>query len=306
MQYAPFMEVLPRKYRFRILNSCMSRFIKLALSWNWTAVPFQFICNDGNLVVNPIDLLELDEQGIAERYDIVVDFSKFRIGDRIYLVNLLKQTDGRKPNGPLSLREAMAGIDSDPTVGPLLEFRVVGQVNSVDVPGYVHKSTTLDKSVVPVTLTQQIPIVQPVRTRVVEFGRSGDVTSRGPDGQCTPDCPDTAPEFFPWTIKVNGEACALLQRQSHLALDPQAGRDRTLDLCQRRRRLGPSDPPAFRGRHHHEPGDRSLPGHREPGAQGCLAAAARRAGCSSRSSSASTAAPTSTIATTPCTRTSPC
>jgi manganese oxidase len=206
MQYAPFMEVLPRKYRFRILNSCMSRFIKLALSWNWTAVPFQFIANDGNLVVNPIDLLELDEQGIAERYDIVVDFSKFRIGDRIYLVNLLKQTDGRKPNGPLSLREAMAGIDSDPTVGPIMEFRVAGQVNSVDVSGYVHRSTTLEKSVVPLALTQQIPIVAPVRTRVVEFGRSGDVTSRDPaTGQCTPDCPTTAPEFFPWTIKINGE-----------------------------------------------------------------------------------------------------
>src|SRR5215475_3693834 len=156
--YAPFMEVLPRKYRFRLLNACMSRFWKLALSWNWTAVPFQFICNDGNLVVNPIDLLELDEQGIAERYDIVVDFSKFRIGERIYLVNLLKQTDGRKPSGPLTLREAMAGIDSDPTVGPLLEFRVVGSVYSVDVPGYVHKYSTLDKSVVPTTLTQQIPL----------------------------------------------------------------------------------------------------------------------------------------------------
>src|SRR5215813_1756451 len=206
MTYAPFMEVLPRKYRFRILNSCMSRFIKLALAWNWTAVPFQFIANDGNLVVSPIDLLELDEQGIAERYDIVVDFSKFRIGDRVYLVNLLKQTDGRKPAGALSLREAMTGIDSDPTVGPLLEFRIVGQVNSVDVEGYVHRSTTMDKSVVPIMLTEQIPIVNPVRTRVVEFGRSGDVTSRDPvSGQCTPDCPETAPEFFPWTIRVNGE-----------------------------------------------------------------------------------------------------
>jgi len=223
MQYAPFMEVLPRKYRFRILNSCMSRFIKLALSWNWTAVPFQFICNDGNLVVNPIDLLELDEQGIAERYDIVVDFSKFRIGDRVYLVNLLKQTDGRKPNGPLSLREAMAGIDSDPTVGPLMEFRIVGSVNSVDVPGYVHNGTTLDKSVVPTTLTQQIAIVQPVRTRVVEFGRSGDVTSRGPDGQCTPDCPETAPEFFPWTIRINGEAAHSFNANRISLLIPKPG-----------------------------------------------------------------------------------
>jgi FtsP/CotA-like multicopper oxidase with cupredoxin domain len=205
MQYAPFMEVLPRKYRFRLLNACMSRFIKLALSWNWTAVPFQFIANDGNFVVNPIDLQELDEQGSAERYDIVVDFSRFRIGDRVYLVNLLQQRDGRKPDEALTLREAMIGVpDKDPAVGPLMEFRVVGSVNSVDVPGYVHKSTTLDKSVVPTTLTQQIPIVQPVRTRVVEFGRSGTGDSRNPTtGQCTPDCPETA--TFPWTIKINGE-----------------------------------------------------------------------------------------------------
>ena len=206
MQYAPFMEVLPRKYRFRLLNACMSRFIKLALSWNWTAVPFQFIANDGNLVVNPIDLLELDEQGSAERYDIVVDFSRFRIGDRVYLVNLLQQRDGRRPDGALTLREAMTGVpDKDPTVGPLMEFRIVGSVNSVDVPGYVHKSTTLDKSVVPTTLTQQIPIVAPVRTRVVEFGRSGTGDSRNPaTGECTPDCPETATNF-PWTIKINGE-----------------------------------------------------------------------------------------------------
>ena len=57
---------------------------------NGTAVPFQFIANDGNLVVNPIPLTELDEQGIAERYDIVVDFSRFRIGDRLHLVNVLE------------------------------------------------------------------------------------------------------------------------------------------------------------------------------------------------------------------------
>jgi len=222
MTYGPFMEVLPRKYRFRILNSCMSRFIKLALSWNWTAVPFQFISNDGNLVVNPIDLLELDEQGIAERYDIVVDFSKFRIGDRIYLVNLLKQTDGRKPNGPLSLREAMAGIDSDPTVGPLMEFRVVGSVKSVDVEGVTHYSTSFDKSLVPAALTVQIPVVTPVRTRVVEFGRSGDVTSRV-NGKCTPDCPDTAPEFFPWTIRVNGEAAHSFNANRISLLIPKPG-----------------------------------------------------------------------------------
>src|SRR5215468_10143174 len=75
--YAPFMEVLPRKYRFRVLNACMSRFFQLGFAdSSGNAVPFTFICNDGNLVVNPILLTVLDQQGIAERYDIVVDFSR--------------------------------------------------------------------------------------------------------------------------------------------------------------------------------------------------------------------------------------
>ena len=62
--YAPYFDVLPRKYRFRILNACMSRFWKFALAGpTGTAVPFQFIANDGNFVVNPITLTTLDHQG---------------------------------------------------------------------------------------------------------------------------------------------------------------------------------------------------------------------------------------------------
>ena len=102
--YAPYFEVLPRKYRLRLLNACMSRFLKLALSWNGAPVPFKFIANDGNFVVNPITLTQLDEQGIAERYDIVVDFAAFPVGSRIHLVNLLRmRDDGRGPKEALSL-----------------------------------------------------------------------------------------------------------------------------------------------------------------------------------------------------------
>src|SRR5262245_14117663 len=136
LAYAPFMEVLPRKYRFRILNACMSRFLQLALADpNGNAVPFQFIGNDGNFVVNPILLTTLDHQGIAERYDIVVDFSRFPIGSRIKLVNRLRmRDDGRGPKETLSLAQALRGDPDDPVVGPAMEFRVVGQVPSVDVP----------------------------------------------------------------------------------------------------------------------------------------------------------------------------
>jgi FtsP/CotA-like multicopper oxidase with cupredoxin domain len=203
MAYAPFFEVLPRKYRFRILAASMSRFWQLAIADpNGNAVPFQFIANDGNLVVNPITLTTLDQQGSAERYDIVVDFSRFRIGDRLTLVNRLEQTDGRKPNNALSLAQALRGDNKDPAVGGILQFRVAGSVQSIDAPGVTLFSTNPDPSTVPAVLTQQIPIVTPVRERIVEWGRSGNGDSRGANGQCIPDCPDTAQ--FPWTIKVNG------------------------------------------------------------------------------------------------------
>jgi FtsP/CotA-like multicopper oxidase with cupredoxin domain len=226
--YAPQMEVLPRKYRFRILNACMSRFVKLALAKpNGTALPFKFIANDGNLVINPISLTTLDQQGVAERYDIVVDFSAangLAVGDRVKLVNRLKQTDGALPGAELSLTQALAGDSQDPLVGSVLEFKIVSQVNSVDVPGVVLRSTDADPSQVPTVLTEQIPVVTPVRTREVEFdrerfGSGGD--SRGANGQCTPDCPEFAE--FPWVISVNGERSHSMNANRISLLIPKPG-----------------------------------------------------------------------------------
>src|SRR5215831_18206310 len=224
MAYAPFMEVLPRKYRFRILNACMSRFWKFALaSPTGTAVPFQFIANDGNFVVNPILLTTLDHQGTAERYDIIVDFSRFRVGDRVRLVNQLKmRDDGRGPAQDLTLAQALAGDPNDPCIGPILEFRVAASVPSIDVPGVTLLATTPDRSVVPNILTQQIPIVTPIRTRLVEWGRSGEGDSRDPvTGQCTPDCPETA--VFPWTVRVNGQEAHSMNANRISLLIPKPG-----------------------------------------------------------------------------------
>jgi len=199
----------------------MSRFIQLQLAdSSGNAVPFLFICNDGNLVVNPIPLTSLDQQGTAERYDIIVDFSKFRIGDTVTLVNTLEQTDGRLPNQQLPLRQALAGDPQDPAVGGILQFRIVGQVPSVDVPGVIHHATDPDPSVVPNILTQQIPIVTPVRERVVIWG-DGDGDSRGPNGQCTPDCPANA--SFPWVVTVNNGQEHSMNANRIQLLYPKAG-----------------------------------------------------------------------------------
>ncbi|MFL5450380.1 MAG: hypothetical protein ACJ78V_00590 [Myxococcales bacterium] len=72
--YKPFFEVERRKYRFRLLNGGPARFYKFALS---DSSPFQQIANDGNLMARPIQLTQTDELGVAERYDIVVDFSRW-------------------------------------------------------------------------------------------------------------------------------------------------------------------------------------------------------------------------------------
>jgi FtsP/CotA-like multicopper oxidase with cupredoxin domain len=222
--YAPFFEVLPRKYRFRILAASVSRWWMLTLAdASGRAVPIQFIANDGNLVVNPIPLTTLPQQGNGERYDIVVDFSRFRVGDRVRVVNRQKmRDDGRGPDSPLTLAQALAGDPDDPVIGPILEFRVVGQVASVDVPGVVHRATDPDPSVVPAVLTQQIPVVAPIRTRLFEFGRSGGGDSRDPrTGECTPSCPEFA--TFPWSIKVNGEDAHTFNANRISVLVPRPG-----------------------------------------------------------------------------------
>jgi FtsP/CotA-like multicopper oxidase with cupredoxin domain len=202
-QYAPFMEVLPRKYRFRILSAGMSRFIQLQLAdSSGNAVPFLQICNDGNLFVNPIPLTSLDQQGTAERYDIIVDFSRFRIGDTVTLVNTLLQTTGLKPDSQQKLADALRGNNNDPAMGGIMQFRIVSQVQSVDDPTVTLKATDPDLSQVPTVLTEQIPIVTPTRTRVVQWGRIGTGDSIQPNGQCIPDCGEQ--NGFPWTVVVDG------------------------------------------------------------------------------------------------------
>src|SRR5262249_9175086 len=169
-----------------------------------------------------ITLTTLDHQGTAERYDIVVDFSRFRIGDRIRLVNQLQmREDGRGPQRDLTLAQALAGDPNDPCIGAVIEFRVASSLPSVDMPGFTHFATSRDESVVPAILTQQIPVVAPVRTRLVEFGRAGNGDSRNAAGQCTPDCPENA--IFPWTIRVNGQEAHSMNANRISLLIPKPG-----------------------------------------------------------------------------------
>ncbi len=91
----PFFQVEQRKYRFRIVNGGPSRFYQLFLS---TGEPFVVVTGDGNFLPEPIRATSL-YLSVAQRVDVILDFSKHAVGDTITLVNRLEQTNGKGPSG---------------------------------------------------------------------------------------------------------------------------------------------------------------------------------------------------------------
>jgi FtsP/CotA-like multicopper oxidase with cupredoxin domain len=177
LAYKPYFEVEPRKYRFRILNGSVSRFFKIALcDASGRQIPITQIANDGNLLPHPVTQFELDEQGIAERYDIVIDFSQYA-GQKLHLVNLADHfasdsgtLDGRGVRTTLTVSQALSGTSQDPCVGRFLEFRVVRPLTAEDVsqvPDVLIPNP--DLSALPVT-----------RERRFIFGRDAIQTSVDP------------------------------------------------------------------------------------------------------------------------------
>ncbi len=91
----PYFEVEPRKYRFRILNGGPSRFYELFLS---SGAPFTVITTDGNFLHKPVEVESL-KLSVAQRHDVIIDFSDHQPGDSIILENRLEQIHGRGPTG---------------------------------------------------------------------------------------------------------------------------------------------------------------------------------------------------------------
>jgi manganese oxidase len=158
--WKPYLDVRARRYRFRILNGSVSRYFELALvrrvegtsgelagppgsNVSYDRVPFHMVANDGNIMEHAVAfdgstpeqrLGILPSQGIAERYDIVVDFGAFAPGTRLYMVNLFEHRDGGGPKEEIPLEDVLDGTyapevqggrnRTDPCVTAFLEFRV--------------------------------------------------------------------------------------------------------------------------------------------------------------------------------------
>lgn len=162
--WKPYLDVRARRYRFRILNGSVSRYLTIALvverngssgqydgpsgsGVSYDLVPFYMVANDGNIMEHAVYFDgnssmggyvnkrgRLPTQAIAERYDIVVDFAQFAPGTKLYMVNLLEHEDGREPEELIPLADVLDGeygpeVDgdrnrTDPAVTKFLEFRV--------------------------------------------------------------------------------------------------------------------------------------------------------------------------------------
>jgi len=113
----PFLDVEQRRYRFRLLNGCNSRFLILDFS-NITGVEVWQIGAEGGFLPAPLNVTALNGgkllMGPAERADVIVDFTTVPLGSYI-LTNLGPDEPFGGPGGPVA----------DPnSTGQVMQFRV--------------------------------------------------------------------------------------------------------------------------------------------------------------------------------------
>jgi FtsP/CotA-like multicopper oxidase with cupredoxin domain len=147
----PFLEVEQRRYRFRFLNGCQSRFLILDFAQIPGVTVYQ-IGNEGGFLATPVNITVGHGNrllmGLAERADLIVDFTNVPEGEYV-LGNL-------GPDEPYG--GGVPGDDFDPahpdSTGQIMQFRVVPR-------------TGLDLTTPPQSLQLPAiaPLPEPIRTR---------------------------------------------------------------------------------------------------------------------------------------------
>jgi bilirubin oxidase len=132
----PHLEIEPRRYRFRFLNGCNSRFLILKILTDplatrpaTAALPFWQIGTEGGFLPAPVMLDQL-LMSPSERADVIVDFTNFPVGTELYLIN----EGPDEPFGGGTPETDFPAADSE-TTGQVMKFVVVDRVgkdNSLD------------------------------------------------------------------------------------------------------------------------------------------------------------------------------
>lgn len=170
----PFLDVEQRRYRFRFLNGCNSRFLILA---NDAGLPFWQIGAEGGFLPAPAMLNQL-LMAPAERADVILDFTNVPIGTSVTLLNF-------GPDEPFG--GGVPGQDfplADPaTTGQVMRFNVVSPAVTPDV------STPPDQLILPAHL----PLPAETVTRQVSLNELDSASVRvvnDQDGNIVMACDD--------------------------------------------------------------------------------------------------------------------
>ncbi len=155
----PFMEVEPRKYRFRVLNASDSRFYVFGLSNN---ASFLQIGTDDGKLNTPKALTQLT-LGPGQRADIIVDFATMK-GQNITLLNTGPDAPYGNPSSPIS----------DPaTTGQIMQFRVNQTLNAKIANVTITTATNLRPTLGPIKA-----LGAPQKTRKVALFEGSDNLGR--------------------------------------------------------------------------------------------------------------------------------
>jgi spore coat protein A, manganese oxidase len=117
----PFQIVEKRRYRIRFLNGCDSRYLILDFNGIPNVEVWQ-IGNEGGFLAAPVNITALGNQlpmNLAERADVIVDFTNVPAGNNYILTNVGPDTPfGGLPIDPGDLADPL-------TTGQVMQFRVV-------------------------------------------------------------------------------------------------------------------------------------------------------------------------------------
>jgi FtsP/CotA-like multicopper oxidase with cupredoxin domain len=113
----PKLVVQRRKYRFRFLNASNARIYQLFLTdGSGAKYTMDMIATEGGLLSHPFREITSFMIAMAERVEVVIDFSKFADKTELFIENRLRQDDGRKPDGLMSSGPRILKfiVDGDP------------------------------------------------------------------------------------------------------------------------------------------------------------------------------------------------
>jgi FtsP/CotA-like multicopper oxidase with cupredoxin domain len=118
----PFQTVEQRRYRLRFLNGCQSRFLILDFN-HIPGVEVWQIGNEGGFLARPVNVTANHDNrllmGLAERADVIVDFTNVPLGNHV-----LRNVGPDEPFGGGAPDEDFDSADPD-TTGQIMQFRVV-------------------------------------------------------------------------------------------------------------------------------------------------------------------------------------